>query len=92
MSFNNFQRLRFSQRIVECLFNTITDKKICILGFAFKKNTGTVAKGHLARISGPDITLSCPTGRPCLTITLAQQKSDVDIFGTSNDKMTLHLQ
>lgn len=40
VSFNNFQRFRFSQRIVECLFNTITDKKICILGFAFKKNTG----------------------------------------------------
>merc|ERR1711892_199311 len=45
VSFNNFQRFRFSQRIVECLFNTITDKKICILGFAFKKNTGRVAKG-----------------------------------------------
>merc|ERR1712242_525031 len=40
VSFNNFQRSRFAQRIVECLFNTITDKKICILGFAFKKNTG----------------------------------------------------
>ena len=40
-----FFRLRFAQRIVECLFNTITDKKICILGFAFKKNTGRVAKG-----------------------------------------------
>merc|ERR1719147_379702 len=40
VSFNNFQRFRFSQRIVECLFNTITDKKICLLGFAFKKNTG----------------------------------------------------
>ena len=39
-------RLRFSQRIVECLFNTITDKKIAIFGFAFKKNTGRVAKGQ----------------------------------------------
>ena len=37
--------MRFAQRIVECLFNTITDKNICILGFAFKKNTGRVAKG-----------------------------------------------
>merc|ERR1719209_448299 len=46
VSFNNFQRLRFSQRIVECLFNTITDKKIAIFGFAFKKNTGRVAKGQ----------------------------------------------
>jgi len=40
ISFNQYQRSRFAQRIVECLFNTITDKKICILGFAFKKNTG----------------------------------------------------
>merc|ERR1712111_265214 len=40
VNFNNFQRQRFAQRIVECLFNTITDKKICILGFAFKKDTG----------------------------------------------------
>merc|ERR1712186_162919 len=40
VSFNNFQRTRFAQRIVECLFNTITDKKIAIFGFAFKKNTG----------------------------------------------------
>jgi len=46
VSFNNFQRLRFSQRIVECLFNTITDKKIAVFGFAFKKNTGRVAKGQ----------------------------------------------
>lgn len=40
VSFNNFQRTRFARRIVEALFNTVTDKKICILGFAFKKNTG----------------------------------------------------
>jgi len=40
VSFNNFQRSRFARRIVEALFNTVTDKKICILGFAFKKNTG----------------------------------------------------
>jgi len=40
VSFNNFQRTRFARRIVQSLFNTVTDKKICILGFAFKKNTG----------------------------------------------------
>lgn len=40
ISLNQYQRTRFATRIVECLFNTITDKKICILGFAFKKNTG----------------------------------------------------
>ncbi|XP_055621351.1 UDP-glucose 6-dehydrogenase isoform X3 [Toxorhynchites rutilus septentrionalis] len=37
---NEYQKNRFSQKIIECLFNTVTDKRISILGFAFKKNTG----------------------------------------------------
>lgn len=37
---NEYQKERFSQKIIECLFNTVNDKRICILGFAFKKNTG----------------------------------------------------
>jgi hypothetical protein len=28
---------RFARKIVETLFNTITDKKIAVFGFAFKK-------------------------------------------------------
>ncbi|XP_076319073.1 UDP-glucose 6-dehydrogenase-like [Tachypleus tridentatus] len=36
---NQFQRTRFVRRITEKLFNTVTDKKITIFGFAFKKNT-----------------------------------------------------
>jgi len=37
---NEFQKSRFAARIVERLFNTITDKHLAILGFSFKKNTG----------------------------------------------------
>jgi len=37
---NEYQKRRFGQRIVDCMFNTITDKPIALLGFAFKKNTG----------------------------------------------------
>jgi UDPglucose 6-dehydrogenase len=37
---NEYQKNRFSQKIIECLFNTVHDKRISILGFAFKKNTG----------------------------------------------------
>ncbi|RWS15147.1 hypothetical protein B4U79_12749 [Dinothrombium tinctorium] len=37
---NDYQKSRFAARIINCLFNTITDKKIAILGFAFKANTG----------------------------------------------------
>lgn len=51
VSFNNFQRTRFARRIVEALFNTVTDKKICILGFAFKKNTGDTRESAAIYIS-----------------------------------------
>ncbi|KAJ8029587.1 UDP-glucose 6-dehydrogenase [Holothuria leucospilota] len=37
---NDFQKRRFASKVVNCLFNTVTDKKIAILGFAFKKDTG----------------------------------------------------
>lgn len=37
---NEYQKSRFYEKIVTRLFNTITNKKIAILGFAFKKDTG----------------------------------------------------
>jgi len=39
ITINEYQRSRFTQRIVQSLFNTVTNKTITILGFAFKKNT-----------------------------------------------------
>lgn len=39
---NDFQKKRFSSKIVAKMFNTVTGKKICMLGYAFKKDTGDV--------------------------------------------------
>ncbi|KAL6354251.1 hypothetical protein LRP88_11577 [Fusarium phalaenopsidis] len=36
---NRYARDRFSGRIIKCLNNTLIGKKICILGFVFKKDT-----------------------------------------------------
>ena len=36
---NDFQKRRFAERIVTTLFNTVNDKKIAFLGWAFKKDT-----------------------------------------------------
>jgi UDPglucose 6-dehydrogenase len=36
---NTWQRSRFSTKIVRSLFNSVADKRIAILGFAFKKDT-----------------------------------------------------
>ncbi|XP_030749317.1 UDP-glucose 6-dehydrogenase isoform X1 [Sitophilus oryzae] len=37
---NEHQKHRFTAKVIESLLNTVSGKKICILGFAFKKNTG----------------------------------------------------
>ncbi|KAF9523808.1 UDP-glucose/GDP-mannose dehydrogenase [Crepidotus variabilis] len=37
---NEHQKKRFSKRVVDTLFNTITGKRIAVLGFAFKADTG----------------------------------------------------
>jgi len=39
---NNYQKKRFSEKMVSSMFNTVTGKKIAILGYAFKKDTGDV--------------------------------------------------
>lgn len=37
---NDLQKERFVSRIIHGLFNTVTGKRIALLGFAFKKDTG----------------------------------------------------
>ncbi len=36
---NDWQKRRFTTRIVRALYNSVADKKIAVLGFAFKKDT-----------------------------------------------------
>ncbi|KAL8124663.1 UDP-glucose 6-dehydrogenase 5 [Apium graveolens] len=53
---NDYQKSRFVNRVVASMFNTVSGKKVSILGFAFKKDTGDtretpaidVCKGLLA--------------------------------------------
>ncbi len=39
VAMNDYQKRRFSARIVRTMFHTVSDKKIAIWGFAFKKDT-----------------------------------------------------
>jgi UDPglucose 6-dehydrogenase len=39
VNMNDYQKSRFSRRIVSTLFNTVSDKRIAVFGFAFKKDT-----------------------------------------------------
>ncbi|KAF1838432.1 UDP-glucose 6-dehydrogenase [Decorospora gaudefroyi] len=40
ININEYQKDRFTRRIVRCLFNSLSNKSLAILGFAYKKNTG----------------------------------------------------
>ena len=40
---NDYQKQRFVERMIEAMFNTISGKKIAVLGFAFKK---VLPSGH----------------------------------------------
>ncbi|KAK4706634.1 hypothetical protein R3W88_033804 [Solanum pinnatisectum] len=37
---NDYQKIRFVNRVVASMFNSVSGKKVAILGFAFKKDTG----------------------------------------------------
>jgi UDPglucose 6-dehydrogenase len=37
---NDYQKSRFVNRVVSSMFNTVAGKKLAVLGFAFKKDTG----------------------------------------------------
>ena len=47
VSMNDYQKQRFTNKIVDTLFNTIAGKKICMMDFAFKKDTGDTRDVYL---------------------------------------------
>jgi uncharacterized protein YoaH (UPF0181 family) len=57
VSINDYQKQRFVERIIEAMFNTISGKKIAILGFAFKKVCAMAARIHTL----PYLTLLHPS-------------------------------
>ncbi|KAI1717366.1 UDP-glucose/GDP-mannose dehydrogenase family, NAD binding domain-containing protein [Ditylenchus destructor] len=48
---NDWQKRRFADKIISELFNTVSDKRIAILGFAFKKDTGDTRESSAIHVS-----------------------------------------
>lgn len=49
---NEYQKSRFTSKVIQSLFNTVSGKHIALLGFAFKKNTGDTRESpaiHVAK-------------------------------------------
>lgn len=49
---NEYQKERFAKRITKRLYNTLRNKKIAVLGFAYKKNTGDTRESAAITIVG----------------------------------------
>jgi UDPglucose 6-dehydrogenase len=47
---NDWQKARFASTIVRALYNTVADKKIAVLGFAFKKDTNDTRESAAIQI------------------------------------------
>jgi UDPglucose 6-dehydrogenase len=47
---NGWQRDRFVQRMISAMFNTLSGKRIAVLGFAFKKNTNDTRESPAAYV------------------------------------------
>jgi len=39
ITMNNYQKRRFAMKVVSSMFNTVSGKKLAVLGFSYKKNT-----------------------------------------------------
>ena len=52
ITLNAYQKQRFTQRIISCLFNNLTGKKIAVLGFAFKKDTSDTRESPAITLVG----------------------------------------
>lgn len=47
---NEYQKGRFTQRIVKALYNTVSGKRLAIFGFAFKKDTNDTRESAAIRV------------------------------------------
>jgi UDPglucose 6-dehydrogenase len=50
VAMNEWQKARFSRTLLEHLFNTVQGKRVAVLGFAFKKDTGDVRESAAATV------------------------------------------
>ena len=48
---NEYQKERFVDKMISSMFNTISDKRIAVLGFAFKANTGDTRESPAIKIA-----------------------------------------
>ena len=86
---NDWQTKRISDLVIEKLFNTISRKKICILGFSFKENTNDTRESPAIKICRELLKEGCKLSIYDPKVNCDQIQRDLDLpksnFFSEND-------
>ncbi|RKS50606.1 UDPglucose 6-dehydrogenase [Gillisia mitskevichiae] len=82
---NNHQKRRFAANIVKTLFNTVSGKKIAILGWAFKKDTNDTRESAAIYVSDYLLNEQAEIVVYDPKVTAEQIYEDLDYLGTRTD-------
>lgn len=89
---NDFQKRRFAERIVTTLFNTVNDKKIAFLGWAFKKDTNDTRESAAIYVANDLIEEEAQVHVYDPKVTEQQMLTDLDYLNTrSSEANRAHL-
>lgn len=79
---NDYQKRRFAENIVNTLFNTVNDKKIAFLGWAFKKDTNDTRESAAIYVANDLIEEEAQIHVYDPKVTAMQMLSDLDYLAT----------
>ena len=80
---NEYQQERFIQTVLQSMFNTLAGKKICVLGFAFKADTGDTRESPAIYITRKllaehaQVVISDPKALGNAAIDLAEEAGEI---------------
>lgn len=86
---NDYQKHRFARRVVSTLFNTVSDKKIAVLGFAFKKDTNDTRESAAIYVCGDLLEEQANLAIYDPKVTENQIRSDLKL-GDEDTSLTVH--
>ncbi len=87
---NDYQKERFGQRIVKALFDTVSDKKIAVLGFAFKKDTNDTRESPAIDICKDLLAEHASLAIHDPRVSQEQLLKDLEMENGTADQISLH--
>lgn len=89
---NDWQKSRFSQRVVQTLFNTVAGKRIGILGFAFKKDTNDTRESAAIYVCRDLIQEKATVAVYDPKVAPEKIRADLEAIGLSREVIGEHLE